>query len=252
MQSASSSILLFSHVQPGYSIFPLGEEMTSLEFDTLAIDAVLHHRLMAMKTWIEKRAFAGFRDIVIGYRSITISFNFYQLASVVDGRAFEFVSQILESAYQNTSGESKSPIGNEIRIPVCYDDEFGLDLDVVAKHSQLTKSGIINLHTSRSYTVYMVGFLPGFPYMGLVPDQLEVPRRDTPRNLVPSGSVGLAGRQTGIYPLNSPGGWQIIGRTPLKIFDAKRDPPVLFQPGDVISFYKITRKEFDHLQNNSR
>jgi KipI family sensor histidine kinase inhibitor len=133
-------------------------------------------------------------------------------------------------------------------IPVCYED-FGLDLESISKHSGLSIPDIINIHSEKVYTLYFIGFLPGFLYLGNVDDRLRIPRQQTPRPKVEQGSVGIAERQTGIYPSPSPGGWQIVGRTPVKIFDADQDRPSPFAPGDQIRFKPINKIEFDKLSN---
>jgi inhibitor of KinA len=130
------------------------------------------------------------------------------------------------------------------RIPVCYDPSFGYDLYSVAEEKQLTVEEVIKVHTSEVYRVYMIGFLPGFPYMASVNERIEVSRKPKPRTLVKSGSVGLAGRQTGIYPMDSPGGWQIIGRIPMKLFDRNRPGSQIIKAGDYVQFYPIALKEF--------
>ena len=133
-------------------------------------------------------------------------------------------------------------------IPVCYDDEFAIDLPWIAEQKNLTREEIVLLHSSRQYHVYMLGFLPGFSYMGEVDERIVVPRKPEPLP-ISAGSVGIAGKQTGIYPLNSPGGWQIIGRTPLKMFNKDNDEPCLLKAGDSVEFYSITIDEFNHIQN---
>lgn len=131
-----------------------------------------------------------------------------------------------------------------LEIPVLYD---GDDLDLVAELHQLAREEVIAIHTSRSYHVFMLGFLPGFSYMGTVDDRIATPRKSSPRILVPAGSVGIAGYQTGIYPQSSPGGWQLIGRTPLKIFDAGRSKTCLIDAGDQVKFSPISKTEFEKL-----
>lgn len=123
----------------------------------------------------------------------------------------------------------------------------GDDLDFVAEQHQLSTEEVISIHTSRSYRVFMLGFLPGFPYMGTVDERIATGRRASPRSVVPAGSVGIAGMQTGIYPQSSPGGWQLVGRTPLKIFDAIKASPCLLNPGDLVTFYSINKAEFEKL-----
>jgi len=132
----------------------------------------------------------------------------------------------------------------KIKIPVCYAEKYGLDLNEISKQKKISISEIIQLHTAKKYRIYMIGFLPGFAYMGEVDKQIAITRKAQPRINVEGGSVGIAGMQTGIYPLDSPGGWQIIGKTPLKLFDKEKDHTVLLQPGDEIEFYPITEDEF--------
>jgi inhibitor of KinA len=150
--------------------------------------------------------------------------------------------EMIDVLIRNSVDEEKIT-GKTIKVPVCYADKFATDIYYLAKQNDLTVEEIIQLHTSRTYRVYMLGFIPGFAYMGVVDDRLVIKRKPVPRTVV-AGSVGIAGKQTGIYPLESPGGWQIIGRTPVKPFDPDREPPVLFEPGDLIKFYSITEDEF--------
>ena len=135
-----------------------------------------------------------------------------------------------------------------IEIPVCYDPEFGIDLDRVAEHTKLSEREIVDLHSTREYRVACIGFVPGFTFLAGLPKNLATPRRDEPRKEIPPGSVGIGGAQTGIYPLRSPGGWNLIGRTPLKLFDPTKDPPTLLCPGDRVRFRAITRDEFESLK----
>ncbi|HLZ17054.1 MAG TPA: 5-oxoprolinase subunit PxpB, partial [Cyclobacteriaceae bacterium] len=129
-----------------------------------------------------------------------------------------------------------------VEIPVWYEGE---DLEFVSDRHGLTRSDVIAIHTSKTYRVFMIGFLPGFPYLGIVDERIATPRKSSPRTRVPPGSVGIAGFQTGIYPQASPGGWQLIGKTPIKIFDAGRTSPCLFAPGDPVRFYSIDQNEFE-------
>ena len=131
-------------------------------------------------------------------------------------------------------------------IPVCYDETFGLDHSLFIDKG-LTREEVVSIHTSASYRVYMIGFLPGFLYLGGLSERLYMPRKNKPRQRVPKGSVGIGGEQTGIYPLESPGGWQIIGRTPFSLFDKNKDSPCQIKQGDVIQFYPIDRNEYDNL-----
>ncbi len=137
--------------------------------------------------------------------------------------------------------EALEPESRNIDIPVVYGTAAGPDLAEVARHAGLTEKQVVELHASVDYVVWFLGFQPGFPYLGGLPEQLATPRRDEPRLLVPAGSVGIGGAQTGIYPLATPGGWQLIGHTPLPLFDPHRDEPVLLRPGDTVRF--IPQKE---------
>jgi len=133
----------------------------------------------------------------------------------------------------------------QVEIPVCYEPEFAPDLAAVSEHSRLTEEQVIAMHSGGDYFVYFMGFSPGFAYLGGLPNQLHVPRLVTPRKHVHAGSVGLAGAQAGIYPNDSPGGWQLIGRTPRRMFDPRANPPSRLQPGDRVRFRRIDRDEFD-------
>jgi KipI family sensor histidine kinase inhibitor len=136
-----------------------------------------------------------------------------------------------------------------LRVPVCYAGEFAPDLAAVAAFGGITEAETVRLHTSRTYRVFMLGFTPGFTYMGSVDERIAAPRLSVPRLRVPAGSVGIAGAQTGIYPAPTPGGWQIVGRTPVKPFDLQREEPFLFKPGDAVQFYAIEPSEYARLQN---
>ncbi len=143
------------------------------------------------------------------------------------------------------------PPSRIIEIPVCYGGDLGPDIGFVASTHHLTKEEVIELHTAPEYLVYMLGFTPGFPFLGGLPEKLHTPRLKTPRSLVPAGSVGIANGQTGIYPIDSPGGWQLIGRTPLKIFDLSRENPFLFKAGDRLKFVAISREEYKRIKESS-
>jgi inhibitor of KinA len=158
--------------------------------------------------------------------------------------AFEWVKKEVERAIQECSDDDALP-ARSLRIPVCYDSAFGVDLKTLARTSKLLVNEVIALHTQQTYRVYMLGFLPGFPYMGIVDDKIATPRLSTPRKHVPAGSVGIAGNQTGIYPVDSPGGWNIIGRTPVKLFDPESESLALLQPGDEVSFIPISKSAYE-------
>lgn len=148
------------------------------------------------------------------------------------------------------SAQTELPNSRHVEIPVLYGSELGEDMDRVSQHTGLNQSEIIQSHEGGSYKVYFTGFSPGFPYIGGMDPSLSTPRLTTPRKLVPAGTIGIAAEQTGIYPLSSPGGWNLIGQTPIKIFDWHQPTDLMLRIGDSIKFISITKKEFDQLKEN--
>jgi inhibitor of KinA len=168
------------------------------------------------------------------------------VAAGADPRSvYEWVSARVQTEIANGSIRLRRSRGSAIEIPVCYDDKFAPDLDQVCYHTGLTAEQVIDLHSGAAYRVNCLGFTPGFPYLSGLPAELNTPRRPVPRKGVPAGSVGIGGNQTGIYPSTSPGGWNIIGRTPMRLFTPQKNPPALLCAGDVVRFRPITRREFD-------
>jgi inhibitor of KinA len=163
--------------------------------------------------------------------------------------AFESVKKLLEEKLQQPF-QYLEAVECVIKIPVCYDEEFATDIYQLSNAKNISPEEIVAIHTAKSYKVYMLGFLPGFVYMGEVDERIATLRKIQPIPIA-AGSVGIAGIQTGIYPLASPGGWQIIGRTPLKLFNAGREEPVLLKAGDTIQFYSISKEDFNQQQNTS-
>ena len=203
---------------------------------------VLENRLHRIIVAVE-----GLKDVILGYSSLTIIYDPFvvQKKNKITATVFSFVKEKLESAFENTI-ESVSKNGEQIEIPVCYDGDFGRDLPLIAETNQLSIEEIIELHLSTVYRVYMMGFLPGFAYMGKIDERIQVPRKQKPVDVM-AGSVGIAGGQTGIYPLDSPGGWQIIGRTPIKLFDPIAERPVKLKAGQHVQFKRIDVSEFEQL-----
>lgn len=194
---------------------------------------------------LQQNNFKGFIETVPAYNSLAV---FYDVATVKKYHApvhtaFEFVKNFTEEKIKVTKVGKQN---NEqlISIPVHYNGE---DLAAIANEKQLPVDEVIRIHTSMSYRVFMIGFLPGFAYMGKLDERIAVPRLSSPRTNVQAGSVGIAGFQTGIYPLQSPGGWQMIGQTPVKIFDTTKNDPCLLKAGDAVQFISITKNEFEQL-----
>ena len=177
----------------------------------------------------------GIKDLVPSYRSLMAVYD----PLVISLNSLE--SQMNE--IWNALDDARLPDPRTVEIPVVYGDKYGPDLEWVADYHKMTPQDVIRLHTQPTYQVYMIGFMPGYPYMGEVPDELVTPRRKTPRTHVPGGSVGIAQKQTGIYPVASPGGWQIIGRTPVCLFDPQGKPPSFLEMGDRVKFFVITEQE---------
>jgi inhibitor of KinA len=233
---------------PAYHIYYLGQSSAVIDLGNI-IDENLNNKVLAMEVWLRQHLVEGIKDIVIAYSSLTVLYDPFIIYNRYAARptAFEFVKKKLEEAY-DAADEFAVEQGKEVSIPVCYDPEFGYDIRLIAAAKQMKVDELISLHCSKPYRVYMIGFLPGFAYMGKVDPRLALPRKAQPRE-VEAGSVGLAGWQTGIYPLQSPGGWQIIGRTPLKLFDASTESLALLSAGDTVRFYSISREEYEAINS---
>jgi inhibitor of KinA len=185
---------------------------------------------------LKKSPIEGLIDVVPAYRSFLIIYDPFKLNPVIIKSRMEDIQRKIEGI------EIPKPETRE--IPVVYGGEYGPDIEWVARYHAIRVEEAIKLHTGTTYQVYMIGFMPGFPYMGELPEGLVTPRRETPRTVIPQGSVGIAQRQTGIYPVESPGGWQILGRTPLKLFNPLDSPPTLLEMGDMVKFFPIDEEEF--------
>ncbi len=219
-----------------FRIVPAGDSVLVVEFEE-RIDPVVNAKTIACAEAIQTAAIAGVRDVVPTYRPVAVYFD--PLRTDTDA-LLERIAHDAEAAVPAARAEQPP-----IRIPVCYGGELGPDLAQVASFATLAEDEVIRLHTAAIYRVFMLGFVPGFAYLGLVDQRIATPRHATPRVRVPQGSVGIAGVQTGIYPAETPGGWQLIGRTPVKPFDATRAEPFLMKAGDAVQFYAIDRAEYD-------
>ena len=221
-----------------YSIVPAGDSALIVEFDE-RIDPAVNARTIACADAIQAVNMPGVRDVVPTYRSVAIYFD--PLRTDSDA----LMQRIAHEAEHTSTPET---IGSPpVRIPVCYGGELGPDLAGVAVFAGLTEDEVVRTHSSATYRVFMLGFVPGFAYLGLVDERIAMPRHSTPRVRVPAGSVGIAGVQTGVYPADTPGGWQLIGRTPVKPFDAARSQPFLMKAGDAVQFDPIDRAQYDEL-----
>lgn len=209
-------------------------------------EAALNAVLAALRS-LEAAAVPGITDLTPAYSTIGVFFSVAEIARVAAGEEpWLWLSTKIESALKIRSARGKESIETPvIEIPVCYDREFASDLDDVAHAAGLAVAEVIHRHASATYRVACVGFIGGFPFLSGLPSELATPRRAIPRKEVPAGSVAIGGAQTGIYPRNSPGGWNVIGRTPLHLFDVRRDPPAILQAGDRVRFREISREDFE-------
>ena len=221
-----------------FRIRPAGDSALRIELPP-RLEEGISARVIAIGDVVRHRLGALVRDAVVGYHTLTVSFDPLR----VDGSWLE--DQLAAIAADPSVPAEASHA--QIDVPVCYGGEFGPDLADVALAAGCTEAEAVDLHTSREYRVFVVGFVPGFGYMGPVDPRLSLPRRFTPRTRVPAGSVALAAGQTGIYPMETPGGWHLIGRTPIRPFDPGRAEPVLFHPGDRVRFQSVSRERYDAL-----
>ena len=213
----------------------MGDRGLLLEFgDEISLEVNEKVRRMALA--IREEGIEGIIEAVPTYRSLLIIYNPLILS----------IEELKERLGGIEEGLQRTPFPEPklARIPVVYGGPYGSDLDDVARYHRITPEEVVRLHCSKPYLIYMIGFMPGFPYMGDLPEALVTPRLKTPRLSVPPGSVAIAQRQTGIYSMESPGGWQILGRTPVRLFDPEKESPVLLQMGDLVQFYPISEIKF--------
>lgn len=234
-----------NHPDLSYRIFPLGDAAITVDFGNCIRESV-NNEVIARLNQLQKEPLPGMIEAVPAYSSLTIYYDVLMLRKkiplslTVYGWMKEQIENILQQ--QVKLAEEKKRI---IHIPVCYDEEFAIDIEQLAAAKNISPEDVVEIHTSKEYRVYMLGFLPGFAYMGELDERIAMPRKPQPVKIV-AGSVGIAGRQTGIYPLASPGGWQIIGRTPLRLFNGSSDEPTLLRAGDLVQFYSISKDEFEN------
>lgn len=227
--------------QPRARFLPAGDCALVVELGN-RIDRALSARVLGLAERIDAAGIAGIVETVPTFRSLTVHYD-----PLLTGAA-KLIRALRPLV---AAGETAARPARRWQVPVCYHASHAPDLGEVAQRSGLTPDEVIALHTSVSYYVYMLGFLPGYPYMGDLPAALALPRRETPRLRVPPGAVGIATTLTAVYPLESPGGWHLIGRTPARIFDPGWTPPALFAPGDTVTFGAIAPADFDAISAES-
>jgi KipI family sensor histidine kinase inhibitor len=221
-----------------YLFNPLGDTALLLTLGD-RIDPKLNVRLHALADGLKKLDLPGVGEAVPGYASLMVKY---------DPQRMDYPRLCVElQTLMDNFSETAASTPRRVEIPVIYGGEFGPDLGFVARHTGLTSEEVVRRHAAGVYPVYFLGFLPGFPYLGGLDPSLTTPRLESPRTRVPAGSVGIAGAQTGIYPSESPGGWQLIGRTPLKLFDPAAENPALLAPGDEVVFIPLSAAEAAHV-----
>lgn len=230
-----------------YRIFPLGDAAITIVFGN-CIDETINKEVIARFNQLQQQPLPGMIEAVPAYSSLTVYYDVMAIKKKITPHqtVYEWMRQQLEERLQQPVQQNQIT-ERLLNIPVCYDEEFASDIHHLAKTKNISVDEVIQTHTAKQYKVYMLGFLPGFAYMGEVDEKIAMPRKPQPVNIA-AGSVGIAGKQTGIYPLASPGGWQIIGRTPLKLFDATRAEPAFLRAGDMVQFYLISKNEFEELK----
>lgn len=235
-------------------IYPLGDSAMIVKLGD-HVDMRTHQRVIQYAEALTTDPFPGMIEVVPAYTTVTI---YYDPWVVCKGNIvlspFKEVKRMMDTLLQNLK-PSEHVSSTTIQIPVCYEGDLGPDLDFVAQHNGLSNEEVIRIHTAAKYPVYMIGFAPGFPYLGGMSNRIAAPRKLKPRASVPAGSVGIAGMQTGIYSIETPGGWQLIGRTPVQLFnirsasqyseESQSQNPSLLQAGDTVIFYSISRDEYD-------
>ncbi|MBU3113811.1 5-oxoprolinase subunit PxpB [Clostridium lacusfryxellense] len=204
------------------------------------IEEQVNSKIRSLTVVIEQEGIIGINETIPTYRSLMVIYD--PMIMELD-ELIEVIKSIISRMH-----ELKLPGAKVIEIPTLYGGEYGPDIEYVADHNKISIDEVIKIHTDTQYLIYMIGFTPGFPYLGGMSDKIEAPRLQNPRTKIPVGSVGIAGKQTGIYPVESPGGWQLIGRTPVKLYDPYRKDPVLLNAGDYIKFVKIDENEYKNIE----
>lgn len=235
------------------TLAPMGDSAVVVTFGTV-VDEITLLRVRALTAALSREKSPVIVDVVPAYTTVTV---FYEIApaGALPEPPYERICRIVKAALaqiedrwpdllrENLEG-AQSSAELIVEIPVCYGGEFGPDLEEVARHCGMSPDEVVQIHSGGTYDVHAIGFTPGFPYLGGLPQSLHTPRRTTPRITVEAGSVGIGGTQTGIYPLKSPGGWQLIGRTPRQLFDLRQDPPSLLRVGDRVKFVRMAERDF--------
>ncbi|MFD1926741.1 5-oxoprolinase subunit PxpB [Sporosarcina siberiensis] len=219
---------------------PAGDSAILMDLDS-GINEETNTRIIHLASFIESKSEEGFGEVIIGYQSVLVQYNPLKLSYQ---KAIDQLKR-LEEVLNNTGSQSR----RTIEIPVLYGGDHGPDLEKVAQHNKLTIEDVISIHSKSQYLVYFLGFTPGYPFMGGMSKEIATPRLESPRFAIPPGSVGIAKDQTGIYPVASPGGWNLIGNTPLRLYNSEKSNPFLLKAGDFVTFRSIQVEEYDEIKD---
>lgn len=231
-------------IPTNFQISPLSESAIVLTFGN-TIDPKINTKVLALAEAIQANLFPGLIEVLPAYCSLTVFYDIFTVRKAFPhASAYHTVRKILMDYMATDLSILHSGQDMLVKIPVCYSEVFGWDWKEVYEHTGRSREEVIAIHTATIYRVYMMGFLPGFAYLGGMDLRIATPRKSQPRLKVEAGSVGIAGEQTGVYPLDSPGGWQIIGKTPVRLFEATINKPVLLKAGDQVQFYEIDEDTF--------
>ncbi|HET9984145.1 MAG TPA: 5-oxoprolinase subunit PxpB [Longimicrobiales bacterium] len=230
-------------------IEPLGDHALLVHLGS-SIDEETHRLVRAAYATLERLDLPGVSELVPAFTSIGVHYDPARVRHAPTEPPHEGLRRELAAALERLD-PAELPPARTVEIPVCYGGDFGPDLADVAGQAGLSAREVVRRHAAGEYLVYMIGFAPGFPYLGGLDPRLATPRLDAPRTAVPAGSVGIGGEQTGIYPVESPGGWRLIGRTPLRLFDPTREPATLLRAGDRVRFRAVTAARFRELERGA-
>ena len=230
-----------------YTLRPLGDHAVVIQLGE-SIEQNTHEKVKQVTAYFEKSSIEWLIELVPAFTTVTLFYDPIKALGFTQSRLpYEAVCEDIKRSLAEVK-DGQATESRIVEIPVCYGGEFGPDLQEVAKYHGISEKEVIEKHTSGDYLVYMIGFAPGFPYIGGMSSDIATPRKESPRLNIPAGSVGIAGKQTGVYPIETPGGWQLIGRTPLKLFQPEKESPSLLEAGDRIRFKEITLKEYKELE----
>ncbi|WP_043929775.1 5-oxoprolinase subunit PxpB [Bacillus sp. EB01] len=231
-----------------YIFHPLGDQAVVIELGE-DINEETQQKVQLVTSFLDRNMESWMIEYIPAFTTVTVFYDPVEVVYKFRGKSrlpYDIVCFQLKKLLGKISS-SEETLQRTIEIPVCYGGEMGPDLPFVAKHNGLSQEEVIHIHSAGDYTVFMIGFAPGFPFIGGMSEKIAAPRRDNPRIKIPPRTVGIAGKQTGVYPIETPGGWQLIGRTPIELFRSENEPPTLLRAGDKVKFIPISIEEYKSL-----